>query len=65
MAKKKKNIKLIYIHPSDLEMWAERSHSKFAVAWDEYKRVVKGGELADILWHPNGSIEIAIRPEEG
>tara|TARA_R110000824_G_scaffold203895_2_gene388594 strand:+ start:465 stop:662 length:198 start_codon:yes stop_codon:yes gene_type:complete len=65
MAKKKKNIELIYMHPSDLKMWARSSHVKFTVAWEEYKRVAEGGELADILWHPDGSIEIAIRPEEG
>ena len=53
------------MHPSDLKMWARSSHVKFTVAWEEYKRVAEGGELADILWHPDGSIEIAIRPEEG
>ena len=65
MAKKKKNIELIYMHPSDLEMWARSSYVKFAVAWGEYRRVTDSGKLADILWHPDGSIEKAIRPEEG
>ena len=65
MAKKKKNIELIYMHPSDLEMWARSSYVKFAVAWGEYRRVTDSGKLADILWHPDGSIQIAIRPEDG
>jgi uncharacterized protein YozE (UPF0346 family) len=52
-----------YIHPSDLKMWAKYSYPKFNDAWNEYQSVVKKKQLADILWHTDGSIEIAIRPE--
>tara|TARA_R100000734_G_scaffold4452_2_gene3918 strand:+ start:7672 stop:8061 length:390 start_codon:yes stop_codon:yes gene_type:complete len=52
-----------YIHPSDLKMWAKYSYSKFNDAWNEYQSVVRKKQLADILWHTDGSIEIAIRPE--
>ena len=52
-----------YIHPSDLEMWAKYSYPKFKDAWNEYQSVVRKKQLADILWHTDGSIEIAIRPE--
>ena len=52
-----------YIHPSDLKMWAKYSYPKFNDAWNEYQSVVRKKQLADILWHTDGSIEIAIRPE--
>lgn len=52
-----------YIHPSDLKMWAKYSYPKFKDAWNEYQSVVRKKQLADILWHTDGSIEIAIRPE--
>lgn len=52
-----------YIHPSDLKMWAKYSYPKFNDAWLKYQSVVKKKQLADILWHTDGSIEIAIRPE--
>ena len=54
---------LDYIHPSDLKMWAKYSYPKFNDAWNEYQSVVRKKQLADILWHTDGSIEIAIRPE--
>lgn len=52
-----------YIHPSDLKMWAKYSYPKFKDAWNKYQSAVKKKQLADILWHTDGSIEIAIRPE--
>ena len=52
-----------YIHPSDLKMWAKYSYPKFNDAWLKYQSAVKKKQLADILWHTDGSIEIAIRPE--
>tara|TARA_B100000131_G_scaffold323266_2_gene381184 strand:- start:13544 stop:13990 length:447 start_codon:yes stop_codon:yes gene_type:complete len=46
------------IVPADLEMWAKTADKKFAVAWEEYKRVRSKYNVAQIVWCLNGSIEV-------
>ena len=46
------------IVPADLEMWAKTADKKFAVAWEEYKKIRSKYNVAQIVWCLNGSIEV-------
>ena len=46
------------IDPTELEMWAKTADKKFAVAWQEYKKVRSKYNVAQIVWRLNGSIAV-------